>query len=1415
MKIFTKSINFKMMPNNCNLNSLTKEDFLYLSKIGFLKIYQQILKQQDDLKSESWVENIKNENELRKKLNIQLKSLIGLLRNTLEKIQIETDKEWDSYILNQNGDTRKEINQEYLIYYNDEDLEENHKTITNNVNILKKFNSVISEIYYDINYLYYENILNETELINDLIRFDLIDIRMNKRDKEHQKMGYFLPQKSPESYSIVSNFSVFSNIMDKESKEKIKYMHNIFHKKDKLLSKHIKKLEEKCLELKNKYVDKTFKTNVKNIFLLNKKLSNIGIHLFKDIYLQRYLMTFDFKRVILNSNLLELIIKLHKLRYKNLIIVAKVPNLDYLNNEYKIEIEPGIYFNVKIMDLKSLISVTRFKLYGENLEASEEYKLFMENSERLKEINIKNIINKIKHKNINNINDLYKNSLFIFQGLKWSEIALNFRTNGIIISSGMNNKKILVNLLEFKLSQVLLLLFENYPNKFIYDNLVNSSNNLKDDIYKTNFDLNSSNFERTAPFSILDYKKPEIEMYKLMSEEKMEKKTGKLKTVYFVIGLTNKEDINKERKEDKHNLNGNFSLPNTRKYHTFLQNKLIRRYSSAAYKSNFSHIFIEKGLLDRNPFFDYLSKIINASDCSKEKRQLLIENFWNESGVEKAENLKNLTPKINKHLIKCLETLDLKYKDKTLCKKFPDFYEYLNSVHLLMITFCVTMSLITRKQNGWNNAVIKIGGKIFYHIYTQAIINRIKSQKQKFTINNFREMSDIYPYGEFLKDLSVCDNYKYMCAKLGDFFLEILCSEPHVIFNRSLFDPELSFEAEEESLVENDTMYKVIISAKLKDEVLENIMIEPASIPMLCKPKIWTNDTDGGYLIKDYHENNIITGNKAHGHKMQNKEILYKTINTLNQMEFKINNDLLNFLLSEKGKFLIKSVLDRKRITLAEKLQFFTNLRLAEIFSKETFYLPLKADFRGRLYVTSFFLNYQGNEIGKALVYFNKGEILNEEGRKNFYIYGANLYNPSSLNKENHEERLKWVKQNLSNIYQMDIEFLSKADNIWLFTSFCLIMKKLKEKPDLIVCFPIFIDATCSGIQHIAAMIKDTDLGLNVNLTKQHEEDKVADIYNKLLKTINLAISLEGNDINTKHPNLKHVELTRSDVKQPIMTKTYNVSLLGMKNQIMLSLREKERKAEITLIEKDNIKEFIKNKDLEDFNIKIKSYINGKSINLDYLDIFKIAQILEGCIFSNFPRLKLVYDFLKNTCKVLNKLDLPVVWTTPSGLMITQKYNKSFNNKVSINFAGVTKKLVLKEWKQELDKKAQINGIIPNIVHSLDAAHLIGVIQNCEYLNIYPILPIHDCFGCHPNKLNKLFEILKLEFINIYSKEEFLTQYLHFVELYLKNNGFKIIGKNNKKYVIYKTRSKMELPVVPKCGDLNLSEIMDSKHMFN
>jgi DNA-directed RNA polymerase len=51
----------------------------------------------------------------------------------------------------------------------------------------------------------------------------------------------------------------------------------------------------------------------------------------------------------------------------------------------------------------------------------------------------------------------------------------------------------------------------------------------------------------------------------------------------------------------------------------------------------------------------------------------------------------------------------------------------------------------------------------------------------------------------------------------------------------------------------------------------------------------------------------------------------------------------------------------------------------------------------------------------------------------------------------------------------------------------------------------------------------------------------------------------------------------------------------------------------------------------------------------------------------------------------------------------------------------------------------QTSAVIPNIIHSLDANHLINSAENLKF---GPIITGQDCFGTHPNKLVELIELV-------------------------------------------------------------------------
>lgn len=186
------------------------------------------------------------------------------------------------------------------------------------------------------------------------------------------------------------------------------------------------------------------------------------------------------------------------------------------------------------------------------------------------------------------------------------------------------------------------------------------------------------------------------------------------------------------------------------------------------------------------------------------------------------------------------------------------------------------------------------------------------------------------------------------------------------------------------------------------------------------------------------------------------------------------------------------------------------------------------------------------------------------------------------------------------------------------------------------------------------------------------------------------------------------------------------------------------------------------------------------------------------------------------------------MWYPPSGLSIEQRYLKTAKAKVSISVGKEKQKtVILKRKLDQTDTRAQTQAILPNIIHSMDASHLILILNKN---NISPIISIHDCFGTLPNNMIELEILVKLEFINLYSKTNFLEKFhSDLLEILEKNKICYEVNKHEHKVYIYlnnsditlnsnKSKKKKLEPLTfwlpPKDGDLILEQIKDSNYLI-
>ena len=112
------------------------------------------------------------------------------------------------------------------------------------------------------------------------------------------------------------------------------------------------------------------------------------------------------------------------------------------------------------------------------------------------------------------------------------------------------------------------------------------------------------------------------------------------------------------------------------------------------------------------------------------------------------------------------------------------------------------------------------------------------------------------------------------------------------------------------SLEMSNIIFKKIISTKaylrffekFYKIIIEDLIIIPTQLPMMCKPNPHGDNNYGGFLVNTVNMNSIITGSiEYEQHQISEKKNLYDAINKVNSIKFEINKDLLNYINNQGG----------------------------------------------------------------------------------------------------------------------------------------------------------------------------------------------------------------------------------------------------------------------------------------------------------------------------------------------------------------------------------------------------------------------------------------------------------------------------------------------------------------------------------
>jgi DNA-directed RNA polymerase len=280
---------------------------------------------------------------------------------------------------------------------------------------------------------------------------------------------------------------------------------------------------------------------------------------------------------------------------------------------------------------------------------------------------------------------------------------------------------------------------------------------------------------------------------------------------------------------------------------------------------------------------------------------------------------------------------------------------------------------------------------------------------------------------------------------------------------------------------------------------------------------------------------------------------------------------------------------------------------------------------------------------------------------------------------------------------------------------------------------PVSWDGKCNGLQHLSIAVRDERTASLVSLVPC---DKPSDIYTEVVKATEALIPPD---------NRWKGQITRSLVKRPTMTTPYNVTTMGMGDQI------KE-----TLISEGEENYATKETNLA--AVELRDYVSSG---------------IRGLLGLTMD----LMTWYSEVARAFTKAGTTLYWDLPDGFRVIQDIPKTKTKKLKLR--GQTVVINYRVNLDSQDTRRNMSAFSPNITHSLDATHMSLWLSKLP--EEVPVMAIHDSFGLPaPHMVTYGPEILKT-----------------FVELY---RGFSPVAELQR----VAADNDIQIPEAPKSGGLSL-----------
>lgn len=392
----------------------------------------------------------------------------------------------------------------------------------------------------------------------------------------------------------------------------------------------------------------------------------------------------------------------------------------------------------------------------------------------------------------------------------------------------------------------------------------------------------------------------------------------------------------------------------------------------------------------------------------------------------------------------------------------------------------------------------------------------------------------------------------------------------------------------------------------------------------------------------------------------------------------------------------------------------------------EQFWFPMYTDRRGRWYYRGS-PNPQGSDMAKAVLHFSTKKPLGADG---LYWLKVHIANSFGFDKERFGERARWTEQHWA-AFEHALDCPEDKPEVWGDAPWCTYAAawELREAyrsghpESYCTGIPVHMDATCSGLQHFSAMLRDDVGGRFVNLMDELQCGPKQDIYGRVAQVALQAIARDLDAADEATVAMAKwwldIGIPRALAKKPVMTYVYGATLRGTTAFI---------------------------RDYIEYDMRIPWPNSDDSLSFQYSQY--CARKLFLGIEATVPAAAAAMKWLRNIAQQQPN-GKRMEWVTPTGFLVQHDYPGHEEVRVKLRSCGLVDTFVRNDTDDTNPNKMQ-NAIAPNFVHAMDASHLTLVALRMQAHGA-DMVGIHDSFGTHPCDVPFMHSAIREQFIEMYS----------------------------------------------------------------